>query len=185
MSEPAREIPRLTFEQAAAAAPEVRGELDGGRFVPVTRNTWRHGEVVARVTLLFGLYAREHAGWSVSAGDPGAKLTHDPDTLRGPDVGIVRAERRPAGRGAAGWLAGAPDVAVEVVGDAQGHSDLAKKALEYLAAGARAVWVVDPGPRRVVVYTPPSSVAVLGAEDVLDGGDALPGFRCSVAELFE
>jgi hypothetical protein len=28
-------------------------------------------------------------------------------------------------------------------------------------------------------------VQILGEEDVLDGGEALPGFRCKVAELFE
>ena len=185
MSDLAREARHLTFEGAAEAPAGVRGELEGGRLVPMTRSTWRHGEIVARVTVLLGMYVKQHPGWSLSAGDPGAKLSRDPDTLRGPDVGIVRVERRPSGQGVAGWLEGAPNVAVEVVGDSQGHSELAKKALEYLAAGAKAVWVVDPEPRRVVVYTPPSSVAVLGADDELDAGDALPGFRCRVAELFE
>lgn len=175
----------MTFEDAAGRPNEDAGELDEGRFVPVTRNTWRHGELVARVTVLLSLYARANPGWSVSAGDPGAKLRRDPDTLRGLDVGIVRADRRPSGKGAEGWLDGAPDVAVEVVGDTQGHSELAKKALEYLAAGGQMVWVIDPDPQRVVVYTAPSSVAVLGAEDELDGGEALPGFRCRVSELFD
>jgi len=36
----------------------------------------------------------------------------------------------------------------------------------------------------VIVYTPPNAVAVLGADDVLDGGALLPGFSCRVGELF-
>lgn len=176
----------MTFEEAARLDPDMGGgELDDGKWVPVTKNTWQHGEIVAVVSALLYAYAKRNPGWSVATGDPGTKLRRDPDRLRGPDVGIVRKERRPTGRGADGWLEGAPDVAVEVVGDAQAHSDLAKKALEYLAAGAKAVWVVDPEPRRVVVYTPPNATSVLGPDEELDGGEALPGFRCRVAELFE
>jgi Uma2 family endonuclease len=176
----------MTFEAAARLDPdEAPGELDAGRWVPVTKSTWRHGKIAANVCLLLRLYAREHAGWSVAVGDPGTKLGHDPDILRGPDVAIVRAEREPAGRGAEGWLEGAPDVAVEVIGDSQSASELAKKALEYLAAGAKMVWVLDPEPRRLMIFMPPNQIRVLGRDDVLEGGDALPGFSCRVAELFE
>ena len=94
--------------------------------------------------------------------DPGAKLQRDPDTLRGPDVGVVRAEREPTGRGAEGWLDGAPDLAVEVAGDSQTVSELTQKALEYLRAGARLVWVIDADARRVLELTPPDHVRLLG-----------------------
>ncbi|WP_437732815.1 Uma2 family endonuclease [Sorangium sp. So ce1335] len=176
----------MTFEAAARLDPDdAPGELDAGRWVPVTKNTWRHGEVASNVCLLLRLYARQHPGWSVAVGDPGTKLGHDPDILRGPDVAMVRSDRRPQGRGADGWLEGAPDVAVEIVGDSQSASELAKKALEYLAAGAKLVWVLDPEPGRLMIFTPPNQIRVLGRGDALDGGDALPGFSCRVDELFE
>jgi Uma2 family endonuclease len=60
-----------------------------------------------------------------------------------------------------------------------------RKAAEYLAAGGRLVWVVDPDAEQVIVVTPPNAFRVLGREDTLDGGDVLPGFACKVAELFE
>lgn len=176
----------MTFDEAARLDPDQHaGEIDQGRWVPVTKNTWSHGEIVANVTTLLRLYARSHPGWSVAAGDPGAKLREDPDTLRGPDVGMVRSERRPTGSGAQGWLDGAPDLAVEILGDAQTASELTRKALEYLAAGGRMVWILDPGPRRVLVLTPPNHVRVVGRDDTLDGGEAVPGLACKVAELFE
>lgn len=185
MAEPGHRKP-LTFERVARLDPDREpGELVEGTFEPVRRNTWRHGEIVARVCLLLGTYLRENPGWSLAAGDPGTRLSHDPDTLRGPDVGLVRAARRPAGSGADGWLEGAPDLAVEVCGDAQRWPELTKKASEYLAAGGRMVWLLDPAQRRVLVWTPPNTVALLGEDDELDGGEVLEGFRCSVRELFE
>jgi Uma2 family endonuclease len=175
----------MTFEEAALLDPDGQpGEIVDGRWVPVTRGTWRHGEVVLTVAFLLRLYAREHGGWSVSVADPGVKLGRDPERLRGPDVGVVRAERAPTGKGVDGWLDGAPDLAVEVIGDSQTFSDMTKKALEYLAAGGKMVWVVDADPRRVVIFTPPDHVRILGAEEMLDGGELLAGFRCKVAELF-
>ncbi len=176
----------MTFDDAARLDPDtLPGELLDGEWVPVTRGTWRHGVITGNVYAVLRAYARENATFSVSVGDPGTKLSHGPDTLRGPDVAIVRKERVPTGRGAQGWLEGAPDVAVEVVGDAQTISDLTKKALEYLAAGAKAVWVLDPEPRCVTVFAPDSQVRVLGPGEVLDAPAALPGFSCRVDELFE
>ena len=176
----------MTFEDAARLDPDSEpGDLVRGEWVPVTKNTWRHGEIAINVGVLLKHYARTNAGWSVAVGDPGTKLGRDPDVLRGPDVAIVRAARRPTGRGAEGWLVGAPDVAIEVIGDGQSLSELTKKALEYLGAGAKMVWVLDPDPQRVMLFTPPDRVRILGPGDALEGGDVLPGFRCEVAELFE
>ncbi len=184
MAERARDQP-LTFEDVAAFDPDSKaGELDAGEWVPVTRNTWLHGKIVANVTVLLGLHVRQHPELSLSAGDPGTRLSRGPDVLRGPDVGVVRIEREPKGTGSDGWLEGAPDLAVEVVGDAQSPAELTRKALQYLRAGAGMVWVVDGLARRVVVYTPPNAVAVLSADDTLNGGDVLPGFSCRVAEFF-
>jgi len=184
MANPAEKL--LTFEEVARLDPDVHpGELVEGRWIPVTENTWRHGEIVVNVVVLLREYARRHPGWSVSAADPGTKLRAQPDTLRGPDVAIVRSERVPRGRGSAGWLDGAPDVAVEIMGDDQTPAQLAKKALEYLAAGAKQVWVVDGAAASVIVYTPPDHLAVLGKGETLSGGEALPGFSCTVDEILE
>jgi Uma2 family endonuclease len=184
MGERAHDVP-MTFEDAARLDPDTdAGELDGGTWVPVTRSTWLHGKIVANITVLLGLYLRQQPGLSLSTGDPGTRLSRSPDVLRGPDIGVTRIEREPTGQGSDGWLEGSPELAVEVIGDSQSASELAHKALEYLRAGALIVWVVDPGPRRVIVYTPPNAVAVLGADDVLDGGTLMPGFACKVAELF-
>lgn len=175
----------MTFTEAAKLDPDTQaGEVDAGKWVPVTKSTWRHGEIVVNVCIVLRQYAKTSPGWSVSAGDPGVKVRKDPDTLRGPDVAMVRSDRKPAGRGSDGWLDGSPDLAVEVLGDAQPVAEIMRKALEFLSSGGRLVWILDPDAAQVMVVTPPNQVRVVGAGAALDGGDVLPGFSCPVADLF-
>jgi hypothetical protein len=61
------------------------------------------------------------------------------------------------------------------VGDGQSVTEHAKKAL---------VWVLDGDSERVVVYSAPDHSRARRDES-LDAGEALPGFACRVAELFE
>jgi hypothetical protein len=44
--------------------------------------------------------------------------------------------------------------------------------------------IVPGGERAVHVYTSPDALRRLGEDDVLDGGDVLPGFRLAVREWF-
>jgi Uma2 family endonuclease len=186
MSLPAHQSQPLTFEEVALLNPkDYPGDLIDGVWVPVSRNTLLHGEILIQIGFLLKLYVRDHPGWIVSGGDPGMKLRRNPDTLRGADIAVVRAERRPTGKGAKGWLDGGADLAVEIVGDSETTAQVIEKATTYLAAGTRMAWVVEPSSKRVVVITPPNQYRILKLNDILDGGDVLPGFSCSVAELFE
>jgi Uma2 family endonuclease len=47
----------------------------------------------------------------------------------------------------------------------------------------RLVWVIDPRKARAVVYRSLSEVRELAANDVLDGEDVLPGFRCALRDI--
>jgi Uma2 family endonuclease len=62
---------------------------------------------------------------------------------------------------------------------------MAAKVRDYLAGGARAVWVLDPRRRTVTVHRPGREPESLSRNDTLDGGAVLPGFRLPVAEIFE
>ena len=57
--------------------------------------------------------------------------------------------------------------------------------MDYLAAGTRLVWIVDPDSRTVTVYRPDRSPVELASEGYLDGYDVLPGFRVAVAAIFD
>jgi Uma2 family endonuclease len=54
---------------------------------------------------------------------------------------------------------------------------------EYLEAGVRLVWVIDPKRRRAVLYRSLSEVRELGEADELDGENVLPGFRCTLSDI--
>jgi Uma2 family endonuclease len=59
-----------------------------------------------------------------------------------------------------------------------------EKVADYLDAGARMVWVIDPRRREAAVHRPGRAQRILRAADALDGEDVLPGFRLGLDELF-
>jgi Uma2 family endonuclease len=59
------------------------------------------------------------------------------------------------------------------------------KVADYLAAGTRRLWVIDPESQTVTVYTSLLAPKRLGEEETLEGDDVVPGFRVRVGEIFE
>ena len=59
-----------------------------------------------------------------------------------------------------------------------------EKVLEYLAAGIRLVWCVEPRTCSVTTYRSRTDVRVLRGADTLSRLDVLPGFRLSLEGLF-
>ena len=59
-----------------------------------------------------------------------------------------------------------------------------QKIVNYFASGATLVWQVFPETRRLVVFTSPTDPRTREAEDFVDAGDLLPGFRVRVDDLF-
>lgn len=75
-------------------------------------------------------------------------------------------------------------MAVEVVSPSDAYIDVESKVDEYLDAGVRMVWVLNPQQRNVRVFVPGERPQQLGLGDELTGGTVLPGFSVRVAELF-
>jgi Uma2 family endonuclease len=47
------------------------------------------------------------------------------------------------------------------------------------------VWLVFPQKQLIEVYRPDADVVILTADDMLEGGDVLPGFTLPVKDIFE
>ncbi len=77
-----------------------------------------------------------------------------------------------------------PDLAVEVLSEGNTRREMEQKLREYVTAGVRLVWYVDPGRQEVHVYTAPKQHEVLAAGHTLHGGEVLPGFTLPVRQLF-
>lgn len=142
-----------------------------------------HGGVVINLGRLLSAYARENRLGLVGT-EIGFRLHRDPDTVRAPDIAFVARDRLPTEGIPKKFADFPPNLAVEVVSPEDTASEVLKKVEEYLAAGVGLVWVVDPGTRTVTVYRSLQDVKILTADQALDGGDELPGFRVEVAEIF-
>lgn len=103
---------------------------------------------------------------------------------RGPDVSFVASGRLDAVRDAV-FPALAPDLAVEVLSPNDSPRQVLDKVGEYLQAGVRLVWVIDPRSRRAAVYRSMTSVREIGGDGVLEGEDVVPGFLCPLSRIVE
>ncbi|HEX6186060.1 MAG TPA: Uma2 family endonuclease [Pyrinomonadaceae bacterium] len=161
-----------------------RYELVKGELRRMSPSGWEHGEVVVNITLLLGQYVKVNELGACGGAETGFKIASDPDTVRAPDLSFVTRERRPEGNARKKFFSGAPDLAVEVISPGDTRSEVKEKVEDWLGAGTRAVWVVDPRQRTVSVYRLTADVTHLSEADELDGGEVVPGFRCKVSEIF-
>lgn len=80
-----------------------------------------------------------------------------------------------------------PDLAVEVVSEGNTRAEIDRKRREFLAAGTKLVWIIEPEDRTVEVYADPQQpdlMTRLRVNDTLDGGTILPGFTLPLTDLF-
>jgi Uma2 family endonuclease len=73
-------------------------------------------------------------------------------------------------------------VAVEIRSDSQSRASQQRKARAYIRHGAKMVILTFPR-EHVEVYRPGHDPLVLTADDVIDGGDVLPGFQLAVRDV--
>ena len=78
-----------------------------------------------------------------------------------------------------------PDFVVEVVSPTDVFTDLLEKVEEYLTAGVRMVWLVDPLRRIAQIHTGMDAVRQVAQAGTLDGGDVLPGFAVRLGPLLD
>ena len=174
----AEDLPYLGSEQGLC-------ELVAGKIVREPAPGEEHGWVAGSLLVLLGQFVREHRLGRFYAAETGFVLARDPDTVRAPDAAFVSAERLATNPRRGPYFEGAPDLAVEVLSPGNAPGAMAAKVRDFLAAGARAVWVVDPGPQTVTVHRPGCPPKTLSRSDTLDGGSILPRFRLPVHEIFE
>lgn len=162
-----------------------RTELVEGEVVRMTPAGATHGAVTARIGRLLDEYVEAHGLGVCCGAETGFILRRSPDTVRAPDAAVVVAANIPGTGLPDSFWPCAPDLAVEVVSPWDRPADVQTKVGEYFAAGTRLVWLVEPKAQTVRVYRSVRDVRVVGTDGHLDGGDVLPGFRCSVQRLFD
>ena len=162
--------------------PDKHVELVRGVLVVREPAGFRHGAVSATLTKLLAHHVDAHRLGRVLAAETGFQLATAPDTVRAPDVAFVRRERLPSPE-PLGYPALAPDLVVEVLSPGDRPGETLARVGEWLTAGVRLVWVVDPARRLARVYRQDGSETLVTEAESLDGEDVVPGFTCSLGAI--
>lgn len=176
--------------QLTTAADLLRMPDDGLRYelvqgvliaMPLAGNI--HGHQTMRFGWRLAQHVEDNDLGIVYAAETGFQLATDPDTMRAADITFVSKARLEAVGKVEGYWPGAPDLAVEVISPSDTYTSVEEKVAEYLQAGAKAVWVVNPRRHTITVYGSLHDITILTEHDTLEGGDVVSGFRCRVSEV--
>ena len=175
--------PSMTADELLHARfPNKRTELVRGVLHVREPAGFLHGRVAMNLGAELRAFAKDTRAGAVLAAETGFKLQTDPDTVRAPDVAFVAKGRVPPSD-ATGFAELAPDLVVEVLSPDDRPGEVLAKVADWLAAGTRLVWVIDPARRSGRVYRDDGSEQILSADQALDGEDVLPGFSCPLSEI--
>jgi len=169
----------LTLRLAHKSTELVRGKL----IVREPPSTY-HGRVQSTLNFLVVSYVRANALGVVFGQDTGFKIASDPDTVRAPDLAFVD-RARVAQIPPRGYAAMAPDLVAEILSPDDRPGELLAKVGEWLDAGVRLVWVIDPERRVATAYDANGDVATVASDSSVSGEPVLPGFSFRLAELFD
>jgi Uma2 family endonuclease len=169
-------------EEDLLRAPEdgYKHELVDGQ-IRMSPAGFRHGLVCIRLSSRLGTFVEKAQIGTVCDSSTGFRLPRG--NVRLPDVAFVARGRFPNEVIPEGFSDVVPDLAVEVLSPDDRMREVLDKVGEYLDAGVRLVWVIDPGRRSAAVYRSLTEVQTLGPDGALDGRDVVPGFRCTLAEV--
>ena len=168
----------LTAEELLnLSIPNKHVELVRGVLVVREPPGGRHGRIAANVAFELLKHVRANSLGGVYAAETGFTLSRHPDTVRAPDVAFIRRERLPSPE-PTGYPELGPDLVVEVLSPGDRPGEVHAKIADWLSAGTRLVWIIDPERRIARVYRADGSEAIVTADQALDGEDVVPGFAC-------
>lgn len=167
------------FDTYAADRPDQLLELINGRIVEKVVGL-KHGKIVLKIGARLVIWTEQHNIKGHYGTEVHHRLPDDDKNKVMPDVSFQYSETE-AG---SGIVIGMPDFVVEVKSPRDSYDDMRDKARFYLANGTRLVWLIYP-PRRIVeVYFADETSELFDKDQVLSGGDVLPGFEMAVSDIF-
>ena len=162
----------------------IRGQL---RERPMTVRTREHSRIMIRIGYLLEAWLEQQPQprGEVLGGEAGCRLRRNPDTTVGIDVVYIGPELTAQQSEDTTLIDGVPILAVEILSPNDTQEQIDDKVDDYLSAGVRLVWVVDPHDRTVRVYQPGVEPQLFNLTQELSGDPHLPGFRTPVTRIFE
>lgn len=183
---PPRETGRPLTVEEFTRLPEddaFRVELVRGAVVREPRPSAYHGVLTARLFRALDAHVRAAALGTVLI-ETGFRLPGHAALVRGPDIAFIGRDRMPREIPKRGFWELAPDLAIEILSPHDRPAALESKALDYLGAGTREVWIVDPSPGHVTIRSPAGERTIVASPAALRGRDVVPGFTLELETLF-
>jgi Uma2 family endonuclease len=142
---------KLTFEEflQLPEEPGKRYELSQGELIVEPSPTLRHSAIRSRIARLLDDLVKTHALGAVTEAND---FRLAPDVVRNPDVAFVSNAQLRSFDVDRSPLEGTPILAVELISPSNSAEDMLLKVHQYLNAGCKAVWVVYPALRSLVVH---------------------------------
>lgn len=151
----------------------IRGEV-----VAVVSNNYS-SQVALLIGGMIAVYAAQKRLGHATGADGGYQIMGERYI---PDVAFIsKAKQSEPSRAA--YNPNTPDLVVEVLSPTNDDEKMRVKIANYLAAGA-VVWVLDPEAKVAEIYVQGQPVRILSGDDVLEGGDILPGFQVKLTDVF-
>lgn len=155
-------------------------EYINGELVPMAAAVILHGKISVRVIRYLDPYVHQNQLGEVYTAETSFLVG---ERVMKPDVAYVAASRVPEDE-TKGFII-SPDLAVEVISPSDIFWNVYEKALAYLDAGTRLVWVIEPVAQTVTVFRSKTDIKMLTHNETLSGEDVIEGFSCPVAQLFK
>jgi Uma2 family endonuclease len=157
-----------------------RHELIKGELLTMPLPKHEHAWICANLIIILGNHVKANDLGRVCA-ESGFKLESDPDTVIGPDVSFTAKHRI---TDPPGYVAGPPDLAIEVRSPGDRRGKVERKSSMWLDFGTRSLWLVNPAKRTVEVCHSSGERRLFHEHDELVD-DTVPGLRVPVSKIFE
>ena len=182
------QVPGLSGASIESLMPDdAYYEVVDGEVYRLSGSGMEHGVRGMRLAMPLTMYVYRHNLGEVLHPDTRYVLAEDEAgirRMRGPDLSFIRRERMPLPPYPPGFVRLVPDLIVEVRSPHDTFSELRRRINDFLDAGTRLAWLVDPLKRTVTVFAPDQEPYTLDTAAELDGEDIVPGFRLAVASIF-
>lgn len=165
---------------------ELRIERDpDGKIIIMPPTTSETGRWNSKIHIEIGLWNRMTKMGETFDSSTGFKLPNGAE--RSPDTAWITNERWAALPSAdkRKFAPIVPDFVLELRSLDQSLPSLREKLEEYIACGCRLGWLVDPQNRCTYVYFENGDIQTVSFDDVLSGGNVLPGLEIRMSEVMQ
>jgi Uma2 family endonuclease len=186
---PLTTISRLLTAADLAALPDelpsgpVKYELDNGGLIMMAPAGEPHGDVQGSIIADLK-YQGERRGYGKAYGEVGVILWRNPFRVVEPDACFVTNASLPVKTSPERYLETIPELVVEVRSKNDTKAYMSRKVADYLQAGVRLVWVIDPDNATVIEHRTGGVENTHKVGDELRCEDIVPGFRVALADMF-